>query len=206
MTHRKKDALVRSDRALVAAMAIIIATGSAALGASIGYRPSTDKPAPAPVVAAAAPAPALAVDSPQFRLIAEHRCLSEVMYYEARGEGVSGQKAVAEVVFARMRNGNYGQSICAVVYEGARRAGCQFSFACNGDMDRPKEMMAWRQAENLAARILTGEIRLPNATGGATNFHAVSVEPEWAATLQRTAQIGKHVFYRGGSTLRPRDS
>jgi len=37
-----------------------------------------------------------------------------------------------------------------------------------------------------------------NATGGATNFHAISVEPEWAPTLRRTAQIGNHVFYRGG--------
>ena len=52
------------------------------------------------------------------RLLAEHRCLSEVMYYEARGEGEDGQKAVAEVVFHRMNTGNYGHSICAVVYEG----------------------------------------------------------------------------------------
>jgi len=207
MIRRKNDALARSDRALAAAMAIIIATGSAALGASISYRPSTDKPA-APVAVAAAPvpaAPALPADSPQSRLISEHRCLSEVMYYEARGEGPSGQKAIAEVVFARMRNGNYGQSICAVVYEGAKRAGCQFSFACNGDLVRPKDMAAWREAENLAARILTGEVRLANATGGATNFHAISVEPEWAATLQRTTQIGNHVFYRGGPG-RARDS
>ena len=206
MTRKKKDALARSERALVAAMAIIIATASAALGASISYRPSTDKMA-APVVVAAAPTvPVLPADSPQSRLIAEHRCLSEVMYYEARGEGAGGQKAIAEVVFSRMRNGNYGQSICAVVYEGAKRAGCQFSFACSGDMDRPKDMAAWRRAENLAARILTGEVRLANATGGATNFHAISVEPEWATTLQRTTQIGNHIFYRGGPGGRPRDS
>ncbi len=197
MTRRKNDALARSDRALVAAMAIIIATASAALGASISYRPSTDKPV-APVAMAAPAASALPADTPQSRLIAEHRCLSEVIYYEARGEGAGGQKAIAEVVFSRMRNGNYGQSICAVVYEGSKRASCQFSFACNGDKARPKDMPAWRQAENLAARILTGEVRLANATGGATNFHAISVEPEWAATLQRTTQIGNHVFYRGG--------
>lgn len=203
MTRKKNDALARSDRALVVAMAIIIATASAALGASISYRPSTDKPAATVALAAAPVAPA--IDSPQSRLIAEHRCLSEVMYYEARGEGAGGQKAIAEVIFARMRNGNYGQSICAVVYEGAKRAGCQFSFACNGDLVRPKDILAWREAEHLAAQILTGEVRLVNSTGGATNFHAISVEPDWASSLQRTTQIGNHVFYRGGPG-RARDS
>ena len=197
MTRKKNDALARSDRALVAAMAIIIATGSAAVGASISYNPSTDKSA-TPIVQAADTVPALPKDSALTRLVREHRCLSEVMYYEARGEGAGGQKAIAEVVFARMRNGNYGHSICAVVYEGAKRAGCQFSFACSGDMVRAKDPEAWSEAETLAARILTGEVRLANATGGATNFHAISVSPEWAPTLKRTTQIGNHVFYRGG--------
>jgi spore germination cell wall hydrolase CwlJ-like protein len=196
MIRKKKDALARSDRALIAAMAIIIATASAALGASMSYHPSTDKVAP--VIVAEVAAPAIPKDSPLSRLVAEHRCLSEVMYYEARGEGSSGQKAIAEVVFARMRNGNYGNSICAVVFEGAGRPSCQFSFACNGDMRLAKEPQAWRNAEFLAARIMTGEVRLANSTGGATNFHAISVEPEWAPTLKRTTQIGNHIFYRGG--------
>ena len=197
MIRKKNDALARSDRALVATMAIIIATGSAAVGASISYNPSTDKSA-APVAMAAPAQAALPKDSALSRLVAEHRCLSEVMYYEARGEGSSGQKAIAEVVFARMRNGNYGHSICAVVYEGAKRAGCQFSFACSGDLVRPRDPEAWSEAETLAARILTGEVRLTNATNGATNFHAISVSPEWAPTLRRTTQIGNHLFYRGG--------
>ena len=203
MTRKKNDALARSDRALVAAMAIIIATASAALGASISYHPSTDKAA---VVAAPAPvevaAPAIPKDSALSQLVAEHRCLSEVMYYEARGEGASGQKAIAEVVFHRMNNGNYGHSICAVVYEGASHPGCQFSFACNGDIRRPKQMSAWHQSEKLAAAILTGQVALKNATGGALNFHAISVQPDWADTLEKTTQIGNHIFYRNGSHSR----
>src|SRR6187397_1297089 len=145
MNRKKNDALARSDRALVAAMAIIIATASAALGASISYHPSTDKvvvAAPAPVEVVA---PAIPKDSALSQLVAEHRCLAEVMYYEARGEGSSGQKAIAEVVFHRMNNGNYGHSICAVVYEGAARPGCQFSFACNGDRKARKDREAWRK-------------------------------------------------------------
>ena len=200
---KTKDAISRSDRVLVAAMAIIIATASAAIGASLSYHPFTDKvAAPPPVVVAAAPAALLPADSVLTRLLAEHRCLSEVLYYEARGEGAGGQKAIAEVVFHRMNTGNYGHSICAVVYEGSRHAGCQFSFTCDGELIHRKDNGAWREAEALAARILTGEVRLANATGGATNFHAISVSPDWAGTLEKTTQIGNHVFYRGGNHAR----
>jgi spore germination cell wall hydrolase CwlJ-like protein len=142
-------------------------------------------------------------DSVMVQLLAEHRCLSEVLYYEARGEGVTGQKAIAEVVFHRMNHGNYGHSICAVVYEGSGHPGCQFSFTCNGDLRRAKQPAAWRRSEMLAARILTGEVPLQNATGGATNYHAVSVSPVWADTLERTTQIGNHIFYRGAPRTSP---
>jgi spore germination cell wall hydrolase CwlJ-like protein len=193
---KTRDAISRSDRVLVAAMAIVLATASVAIGASLTYRPATGQlAAVAPVAAPAAPI----TDTVLTRLLAEHRCLSEVLYYEARGEGASGQKAIAEVVFHRMNTGNFGHSICAVVYEGAGHSGCQFSFTCNGDLLRRKDQVAWRRAEALAARILTGEVRLANATGGAINYHAISVSPGWADTLQKTTQIGNHVFYRGAA-------
>ena len=193
---KTKDAISRSDRVLVAAMAIILATASVAIGASLTYRPATGKlAAVAPVAAPAAPI----TDTVLTRLLAEHRCLSEVLYYEARGEGAGGQKAIAEVVFHRMNTGNFGHSICAVVYEGAGHSGCQFSFTCNGDLLRRKDPISWRSAEALAARILTGEVRLANATGGAINYHAISVSPGWADTLEKTTQIGNHIFYRGAS-------
>ena len=200
MPKQTNDAISRSDRVLVAALAIVLATASAAAGASLVYRPSTNKVAPAVVKVApatAAIASQLPSDSVMAQLLREHRCLAEVMYYEARGEGVAGQKAIAEVVFHRMNHGNYGHSICAVVHEGAGHPACQFSFVCNGAIKKAKQPRAWHRAEVLAARILTGEVPLRNTTGGATNFHAVSVTPEWAGTLERTTQIGNHIFYRG---------
>ena len=203
MSKKTNDAISRSDRVLVAAMAIILATASAAIGASLTYHPPTDKVALKPAVQTAEAAKP-ATDVVMTQLLAEHKCLSEVLYYEARGEGTGGQKAIAEVVFHRMNHGNYGHSICAVVYEGATRSNCQFSFTCNGDMKRAKQPGAWREAEALAAQILTGQVALKNATGGAVNFHAVSVSPEWADTMDRTTQIGNHVFYRG--TPHTRDS
>ena len=203
MPTKPNDAISRSDRVLVAALGIILATASAAIGASLTYHPSTDKVV-LPKLAVqqqVVEAPAIPVtDVVMTQLLAEHKCLSEVLYYEARGEGPSGQKAIAEVVFHRMNHGDYGHSICAVVYEGKGHPGCQFSFTCNGQINRPKQMAAWREAERLAAQILTGQVPLRNATGGALNYHAVSVAPDWADTMDKTTQIGNHVFYRGTHT------
>jgi spore germination cell wall hydrolase CwlJ-like protein len=211
MIKKTKDALSRSDRVLVAAMAIILATASAAIGSAMTYSPAPGKAPAAQAAAATAPMPTLRVisaktgpDTVLTQLLAEHRCLSEVLYYEARGEGQSGQQAIAEVVFHRMNTGNYGHSICAVVYEGAGHSGCQFSFTCDGELAHAKEAEAWKESERLAAQILTGEVRLRDTTGGAINFHAVSVSPEWADTMDRTTQIGNHIFYRGA--VRTRDS
>ncbi len=197
---KTSDALSRSDAVLIAALAIVLATASAAIGSALTYQPAaartvaTTTLAPAPVrVIAAKTGP----DAVSTELLAEHRCLSEVLYYEARGEGRQGQQAIAEVVFHRMNTGNYGHSICAVVYEGAGHPHCQFTFTCNGELTKGKDEDAWRQSEALAAQILTGEVALHNATGGATNFHAVSVSPDWADTMNETTQIGNHIFYRG---------
>jgi spore germination cell wall hydrolase CwlJ-like protein len=202
MSKKTHDAISRSDRVLVAAMAIILATASAAIGASMTYHPSTDKAVALKPAVAVAEAPKPAADTVMTQLLAEHKCLSEVLYYEARGEGTTGQKAIAEVVFHRMNHGDYGHSICAVVYEGAKHSGCQFSFACNGDMKRAKQPGAWREAEALAAKIMTGQLNLKNATGGALNFHAASVSPDWADTMDKTTQIGNHVFYRNAPRTR----
>jgi len=197
MSQKTNDAISRSDRVLVAAMAIILATASAAIGASLTYHPRTDNSAALKPAVQVAVAARPATDAVMSQLLAEHRCLSEVLYYEARGEGAGGQKAIAEVVFHRMNRGNFGHSICAVVYEGKDKPGCQFSFTCNGDIKRPKQEAAWQRSEALAAQILTGQVALKNATGGALNFHAVSVSPDWADTMNRTTQIGNHIFYRG---------
>jgi spore germination cell wall hydrolase CwlJ-like protein len=194
---RNDTVTTRPDRVLFAALAIVLATASAIVGAAMTYRPQV----PAPVAAIAAKLPSV-----QEMVLAEHRCLSEALYYEARGEGAKGEKAVAEVVFHRMNAGHYGHSICSVVYEGSDGRGCQFSFTCNGDLERPREASAWNEAEDLAARILTGEVQLRNATGGATNYHAVSVRPYWAPTLEKTARIGNHIFYRGQNRSLGRDS
>jgi hypothetical protein len=134
------------------------------------------------------------------KILEDQRCLAEAMYYEARGEGRAGEEAIAEVVFHRMRTPGYPHSICGVVFEGAgRKHGCQFSFACDGSLLQPRTSAAWEQARVLAAKIMTGTVQLADITGNAISFHSADIQPGWADHLERTIQIGNHVFYRAAS-------
>ncbi|HEY2836583.1 MAG TPA: cell wall hydrolase [Rhizomicrobium sp.] len=192
-----KNAVARSDRALILALSIVLATASAAVGSAMTYHPfqALARPAVTVLTAPVAP-PQIDLDVPAADLLAEHRCLTEALYYEARGEGKGGEQAVAEVIFHRLSTGRFGHSICAVVYEGAFHPGCQFSFTCDGSMHHLHEETAWNAAEELASRILIGAVRLGNVTGSAINYHATTVNPYWAPTLKKTTQIGNHIFYR----------
>jgi len=187
----------RSDRVMLFTLAIVLAMVSATFGAAATYHPAAPAVAAKIIAAKIIPAaPQIIEDAALDQLVAEHRCLTEALYYEARGEGRIGEQAVAEVVFHRLRSGAHGPSICAVVYEGSFRPGCQFSFTCDGALHRPHEAAAWEKSKQLAAKILTGAEPLRNATGGATNYHALQVSPAWAPSLKITARIGNHIFYR----------
>jgi spore germination cell wall hydrolase CwlJ-like protein len=124
-------------------------------------------------------------------------CLADAIYYEARGETPAGQAAVAQVVLNRVRHPAFPKSVCGVVFQGARAGyDCQFSFACDGSMRRPKDGAAWARAEQIAARALAGSV-MPQV-GEATHFHVAGVEPGWGPRLLKVAQVGLHVFYRFG--------
>ena len=122
-------------------------------------------------------------------------CLTQAVYYEARGEGVDGMRAVAQVILNRVRHPSYPKSICAVVYQGAYlRTSCQFSFVCNGAMSAPLEAWAWRRAKSVADAALNGYVMA--SIGSATSFHTLTVDPIWSANMVRVAQVGSHIFYQ----------
>ena len=130
----------------------------------------------------------------------ELECLTQAVYYEARGETPAGQAAVAQVVLNRVRHPAFPKSVCGVVFQGAgKRVGCQFSFACDGSMRRGRETAAWRRAERVASRALAGKVVA--SVGNATHFHTVNVAPAWGPRLIRTAEVGMHIFYRLGKPL-----
>jgi len=115
-------------------------------------------------------------------------CLAAAVYYEARGESVAGRAAVAQVVLNRTRRAGYPKSICAVVYQGAQRGDCQFSFVCNGAMRGPRERFAWLDARRVAARALGGYVM--TVVGKATSFHSASARAPSGAV-----RLGGHVFF-----------
>ena len=131
---------------------------------------------------------------------AEQQCLAEAIYYEARSESTRGQKAVAEVIHNRVESRFYPDTICGVVYQGTERAlaqgkkNCQFSFTCDGSMERWTPVGEhWDKAQQLAAISIEGAFK--EQTRGATHYHTNYVRPVWSKRLKRTTQIGTHKFY-----------
>lgn len=124
----------------------------------------------------------------------EWRCLAEALYFEARGESIAGQIAVAEVILNRVESGDYPDTVCGVVRQGGR-GGCQFSYVCDGRPERIGERRAFERVGKIARIMLDGQPRM--LTGGATHFHTTQVRPAWARKFERTARIGEHIFYRG---------
>ncbi|MEE2878101.1 MAG: cell wall hydrolase [Pseudomonadota bacterium] len=123
------------------------------------------------------------------------KCLAEAVYYEARSESTSGQLAVAEVIMNRVRDHRYPNTACDVVYQGATRTtGCQFTFTCDGALDRSPRGWRWDKAKSIAAHVML-ELQ-ETRTNGATHYHATYVNPVWNSGLIKTSHIGTHIFYR----------
>ncbi|MEM1265552.1 MAG: cell wall hydrolase [Pseudomonadota bacterium] len=123
------------------------------------------------------------------------RCMTETLYFEARGEPLEGQIAVAEVVLNRVDSPRYPDTICGVVAQGAHRLhACQFSFMCDHASEEMEDEAVRDRLAKLAAIMIEGRDRF--LTDGATHYHATRVSPDWAGRLEQTAEIGLHIFYR----------
>ncbi len=126
---------------------------------------------------------------------ADWRCLSEALYFEARGESVKGQFAVAEVILNRVKSSKFPGSVCAVVNQGTGKLNrCQFSYTCDGNPENIHEPSAYRNVGKIARVLLDGAPR--NLTVGATYYHNHTVRPRWSRVFTRTASIDGHLFYR----------
>ena len=125
----------------------------------------------------------------------EGDCLAEAIYFEARGEPVAGQFAVAEVILNRVEDRQFPDTICEVVNQGTGRLhACQFSYTCDGLPERMTERPAARRAAKIA-HLTMNEIAPNDLTAGALYYHADYVDPYWASHFFETAQIGVHIFY-----------
>jgi cell wall hydrolase len=141
------------------------------------------------------PAERLGLTDEKSRAKAE-KCLAEVVYFEARGEAVRGQIAVAQVVMNRAFSGKYPNDVCGVVYQNKHRhMACQFTFACDNYADVIREPDMWERAKKIAKAMLDGQVWLPEV-GKSTHYHAYYVHPSWVSEMTRLYKFGVHTFYR----------
>ncbi len=127
----------------------------------------------------------------------QFKCLAEALYFEARGETVKGQFAVAEVIRNRVKSSRFPDSYCAVINQGTgRKYQCQFTYTCDGYAEVIAEPRAYARVAKVARAMIDG--KSPEVTDGATFYHTVAVRPSWSRKFTRTAQIGVHLFYRRG--------
>jgi spore germination cell wall hydrolase CwlJ-like protein len=124
------------------------------------------------------------------------KCLAEAIYFEARGEAVRGQIAVAQVVMNRTFSGFYPNTVCGVVYQNKHRhLACQFTFACDNNPDVINEPDMWDRAKKIAKAMLDGQLWLPEVAKS-THYHAYWVHPSWVAEMKKMYKFGVHTFYR----------
>jgi len=125
----------------------------------------------------------------------EWHCLAEALYFEARGETVKGQFAVAEVIMNRVKSKRFPNSLCGVINQGTgKKYQCQFTYTCDGHAEVIAEPRAYSRVGKVADVIIDGNA--PKLTEGATHYHTTAVRPSWSRVYKRTARIGDHLFYR----------
>ena len=128
----------------------------------------------------------------------ELHCLAENVYFEARGEPLAGQYAVAEVTLNRTRAPHFPRTICAVVHQARwdpvrRRHIADFSWTELGAVS-PEDGPAWKQAMAVASAAY--DELSPSLVPDALYYHATSIRPDWARGRRAVATIGNHIFYR----------
>lgn len=125
-------------------------------------------------------------------------CLALNVYWEARGEPLVGQKAVAYVT---LRRANFDErNICKEVFKPR-----QFSWANPlteaspaerirlADKFMPRDEKAWATAKKVAVMAIQG--RAVDMTLGADHYYNPNeARPTWRHAMKRTAKIGNHVF------------
>ena len=131
-------------------------------------------------------------------------CLADNILFEAGYEPRDGQLAVAVVTLNRLRSGNFADTICGVVKQRAGNT-CQFSWWCE---DKPRttsitrnltsaQQVVYNSILDMAVYAYLNSEILRDNTQGATYYHADYVNPNWKR-LQKTVQIGRHIFYKNG--------
>lgn len=118
----------------------------------------------------------------------EEHCLASAVYFEAKGESLAGQLAVARVILARANSGRFPSTLCGVIFQKG-----QFSFVRGASLPSIQtDSKHWRNAVAISNIALDNKWKSP--VEGALFFHARHVSPGWRLT--RIGSVDNHIFYR----------
>ena len=124
------------------------------------------------------------------------QCLTEALYFEARGESVAGQFAVAEVILNRVDHVNYPDTVCGVVNQGTgRRFACQFTYTCDGRPETVTDRVMHGRLGKIARIMMDGGPREPDRRGDALPRQLG--QPRLGAALPPDRRNRRHRFYLG---------
>lgn len=152
--------------------------------------PAATQAPEAPANAAASLSQLVAITDTSGELSRELMCLAQAVYFEARGEPLEGQLAVAQVIINRSQSNAFPDDYCSVVTQRG-----QFSFVRDGSIPLPNvSSTAWNRAISIARIAHRNQWESP--VGDALYFHASRVRPRWAGRLTTRATIDNHIFYR----------
>lgn len=131
----------------------------------------------------------------QARELSPHQmdCLTQAVYWEARGEPIEGQLEVAHVVLNRVRDERFPNTACAVVQQRLQGA-CQFAWACTYRRHvKVGRNSAWQQAREVA---MVAARQNQGREPGVLYFRARRTQADtWWRGLFEVAEIGGHTFY-----------
>lgn len=113
----------------------------------------------------------------------ETQCLAMSIYYEAKGEPIKGQYAVADVVLNRVEDERFPDTICDVIYQKN-----QFHWK----KAVPKPNLNWILAVSIANDVIKNDSHR-GITEGAVFFQRSSKIPVYAD--EKTTKIGNHNFF-----------
>jgi spore germination cell wall hydrolase CwlJ-like protein len=146
----------------------------------------------------------VAIEAKHWSNKTDFQCMIANLYFEARGEGIEGMKAVAKVTMNRVKSKRYPSTICAVIFQ--RK---QFSWThqqkwktidkiMQGKVEklRGKDLQAYKNAVIIASAAVNNKLHIRKLEGSMF-YHANYVSPKWARKMQKVAIVGTHVFYRG---------
>lgn len=124
-------------------------------------------------------------------------CLARNVYYEARGEPIIGQKAVAQVTVNRVRSSEWPNDLCSVVSQTTMTQEgkvCQFSWYCDEKFNK-KLVIDKNNPSYIAAKqvLLEGHKVLDDHTYFFRRYD-VYMHPSWPN--KTVIRIGNHVFYK----------